>query len=150
MPSLYPEWRLFYFCPFIVMSLYRVDLLKSLIMAFAIGIFLSFFSLDSRFGVIGSILVLTSVLVNPLKQYLFADRFYTLPLMTYVYAVVFTILQGFIFSTFSSSDFPVRAFFTEGLIMPLGDALFAFGVFVLPSMIFKSMRIFRLKPAYND
>lgn len=117
------------------MTFYRQTLRKSLISAFILGLFLDIFSFESRFGLIGIFLVLSSSLIYPLKDYLFADRFYTLPLMTFLFACVFTCIQGFFFSVFSNAESPLEALLTEALIMPLGDALFAFVVFVLPSLI---------------
>jgi hypothetical protein len=132
MPALFPSIRLFYLSPFLVMTFYRMRYLKMLIAAFALGLFLDVFSLENRLGLMGLVLVITSGLIYPLKKYFFADKFYTLPLLTYLFGFAFTVIQTFFMEPLG------YALFTEAIIMPLGDALFAFTVFVLPSLLYKA------------
>src|SRR5688500_12977986 len=112
MPALFPEMRFFFFSPFIVIALYLLPYLKSLLLIFILWLFLSIFSFDSRLGLIGIILVLNSIILYPLKTYFFADRVYTLPLMTYLFSVGFTLIQGFFFSIFSNAESFLNALLT--------------------------------------
>jgi len=140
MPAFFPEIRLFYLSPLLVMMSYRLPLQKYLIYSFVLGTFFGIFSFESRLGLMGLVFVLTSALTHPLKRYVFGDRFYTLPLMTFLLGSLFTLIQGFFFSIFASAEAPFEAVFTEVIIMPLGDALFAFVVFVLPEICMKAFQ----------
>ncbi|CRX38082.1 hypothetical protein [Estrella lausannensis] len=127
---------IFFLSPCIVLALYRFKFAKAFMFTFFLGLFLDLFSLETRLGLIGTALALSLAAVSPFKKVLFADQFYTLPLMTFLFSFFATMATSVLFPGVLDAEFVGKALFTEGLIMPFADACYAFTVFILPEILY--------------
>ena len=127
---------IFFLSPCIVLALYRFRFAKALVFTFFLGLFLDLFSLETRLGLIGIALALSLAAISPFKKLLFADQFYTLPLMTFLFSFFATLTTSLFFPGILDAEFGGKALFTEGLIMPFLDACYAFTVFILPEVLY--------------
>lgn len=128
---------IFFLSPCIILAIYRFDGFKAILLAFCLGTILDFFSLETRLGLIGSALAISTALLYPFKNLLFADKFYTLPLMTFLFSMAATVISCVFLPGMQGADSPGMAFLTEAVLMPFADALYALSVFVLPEMVYR-------------
>ena len=139
-----PSFRLTFFAPFLIIIFYQTSFLSSLYFALLAGLIIDIFSSPLRFGVYAlNYTITTAFLYGQTKNY-FADSLMTLPIMTFLFAVVSTILQICLLIVFSKvPNISIAWFFSDLLVMPAVDAVFAFCWFILGSMFFGKNSYFK-------
>lgn len=145
LPLLLPDLRLFYFAPFLVISYYSGTLLHSLWWSIITGGIVDLFSAGTRFGSCALIYCLTTLFLHRYKYYFFEDRPTTLPIMTYLFVLISTILQALLYQIFEDKTIVSLEWLKRDIgLMPLKDALFAWTCFTLPrSIILRQRRSLR-------
>lgn len=131
--------RLNFFAPFLIICYYQKSYPKALQYSILSGCLIDLFSSPLRFGLHALNYSLTTVCIYHQKRNLFADNLTTLPLMTFLFSFVSTLIQlilNFIFAKPIALSFAF--IFTDLLLMPSMDALFSFCWFIFPSLIFKT------------
>lgn len=134
-----PSLRLIFFAPFLIIVYYQKSYLSALNYSLMCGLIIDLFTSPVRFGLTALNYTLTTAFIYRQRKNLFADSLMTLPLMTYFFAVLSSVIQVillFIFSKPLSLSFSF--FFSEILIMPAFDALFAFCWFIVPHVFIRS------------
>lgn len=137
LPALFPVANFFYFAPLIIISFYQKPLITCLWYALVCGLFIDVLSDSLRLGFFATNYCITAFILFPQRKNFFSDSITTLPLMTFLFSFISTVLQTF---TLYSINKPVALsaewFFSELIIMPAIDSLYAFAFFILPFAIF--------------
>lgn len=134
-PSIEPTLRLLFFAPFLIIAIYQTPLKIALWLALACGLILDLLSSSPRLGIYSMSFCLAMLLVYPQRKNFFADSLSTLPIMTFVFSAVATfILACLLYIIDMHNVFSWQWFFTDVLVMPAADALFAFALFILPAL----------------
>lgn len=140
-PVLLPSFRLLFFVPCIVVLLYQKPLFSCLWMSFGFGLLLDLLSADNFLGLHVTSYCATTALMYPQKKHFFADTLSTLPILTVITSLSITLFQSVIVYIFQKSVTLGAAWaFTNLVIMPLLDGVYAFTVFLVPSLIFGKRR----------
>ncbi len=144
LPLFFPAWRLFFFAPALIIALYRGSTVAALWKALLCGFIVDLFSSSTFFGVSYLNYALTLALLSRHKYNFFEDNLSTLPLMTFAFSFLSTI-SGRILSLFFGTwgELSFGSLFTDFLVMPLFDSLFAFLLFSLPFQLSKKFRTIR-------
>lgn len=124
LPHLFPALKLFTFAPFLVIALYKKPLVSALWIALGVGLFYDLLSGGDTIGKWSVAYPAALFLISPLKRSLFEDSLSTIPLLTFAFSLVLTLI--FLFPHFS---------FSEVLLYPFFDALFAALFFCLPMQL---------------
>jgi rod shape-determining protein MreD len=136
-PVLFPGWRLMAFAPCLVIIYYQKSYLASLWLSTACGLFLDVLSSHSNLGLYAVSFCLTTAVLYGQQKHFFADSLSTLPLMTFLFSFISTIIQAIMLYVFEAENIFSWAWAaTDLLIMPLLDALYAFVCFLLPAVCF--------------
>ena len=134
----FSHWNLLYFAPLLIIIYYQKSYVTCLWYSLLCGLFLDLLSAQSRLGFGALNYCLTTAILFPQKRNFFADRLSTLPLMTFFFAVLTTLIQWCLMYIFEKQViFSIKWCFTDLLAMPCADALYAFSVFIIPGMIFR-------------
>lgn len=137
MPVLFPALKLFYMIPFLIRSYYLKPLSTALWLSLWTGVLLDLFSAGTRFGLHSTVYVFTTYFLYSLKKNFFEDSFTTLPVMCFLFSVVSTLFNLLLLSLLDTPVVPSLSFlFTDLLLMPMGDMIFALLVFSLPALLF--------------
>jgi len=137
-PPLIPSLKLFYFIPFLIRCIYLKKLGTCLWIACGVGLILDLFSANSRFGLFSANYVLTTYMLYGQKRNFFEDSWSTLPFMTFVFSVLSTLVQILLLLVVDQHIIPLSLHFvfSDLIVMPLLDAVFAFCLFTLPHIFF--------------
>ena len=126
-----PGLPLLFFASYLVACSYRYQLVPTLWRALLVSLLVNLFSSSEAFGLLPLSTCLAVLLLSMHLRSFFADKWTTLPLMTYLFSLyvsLFTfLLMPFFGAPFSLS---LRVLVTEILIAPLFDTLLA-GIVVL-------------------
>ena len=142
LPSFSKFLTLFFFVPFIIVTMYKKTLPSTLISAFLIGLMLDLLSSSPRLGIYSLDFCVTSMIIYPLQRNFFSDNLSTLPLMTWFFSLISTLILSFLIYFFDSLNiFSPDWFYTDMMVMPVIDALYALFIFVLPSLFFEKKRL---------
>ena len=140
-PSLFPYVKLSFFSPFLIITCYKKRLLSSLWIAVACGLILDLLSSQTRLGVYGLTFCFTLILLYPQKQNFFADSLTTLPIMTFLFASLSSLMMAIVFYSIDMKNvFSWHWVMTDLIAMPAADAAFAFSCFILPALLFGKRR----------
>lgn len=145
-PLFFPTSGILFFAPYLVLALYRFPLHIALWKAAGVGLVADLFTSATHFGASGLTYCLVLLALMRLKNYLFQDKWTTLPLLTSATALL-SILTSQILTLFfdHSSAFP-GVF--DLLLIVLFNALFALLLFVLPFQLYS--RLGKIRPSYED
>lgn len=137
MPVLAPGLNLIYFAPFLIVSYYQKKLLTCLWYALGCGLVLDLLSAEVRIGFFALSFCLTTVVLYRQKQYFFADNASTLPIMTFFFSFLATVVHAVLANVLAKTTFfSMEWVATDLLLMPAADALYALAIFVaLPKLI---------------
>lgn len=139
-----PSFRLNFFAPFLIIVFYQSSFLSSLYLALLAGLIIDIFASPLRFGVYALNYTITSAFLYGQRKNYFSDSLMTLPIMTFLFAVVSTVLQVCLLLIFSKiPNISIAWFFSDLLLMPALDAFFAFCWFILGSMFFGKNSYFK-------
>lgn len=132
-PSLFPQLKLKFFVPFLILAYYQRDLLCSLRYSFFCGLILDLLTAPTKFGLYSLSYLLTTILLYPQRLNLFADNMMTLPIMTFLFSALSSLFE-LCFLLIFGKPIPLsfQWIFSELLIMPLADTLYSFLVFIFP------------------
>jgi len=136
-PVWFPHLRLLFFVPFLVVAFYQKPLKTCLWLAVICGLFSDLLSAYSRLGVHSLSFCLTTFLIYSQRRNFFADNLSTLPIMTFLFSSLSTLILGIAwYSIEMQSVFSWSWAFSDLLILPAADALYAFICFILPGILF--------------
>lgn len=137
LPVLFPLARLTFFAPFLIIACYKASLKKCLWMALLCGVIVDLLSSYTRFGLYSVDYCLTTALLYPQRRNFFADSLSTLPIMTFFFASLSTLIMAIlIYSIDNKNVLSAGWIFTDLIIMPAFDAIYAFMLFILPAIFF--------------
>lgn len=144
--TLFPFLRLLYFAPFLVLSFYRCSLPHSLWWAIACGFMMDLFSANTPFGIYALTYSLTTAYLYRYQFHLFKDRLSTLPVMTFCFACLSTVIQIVLFSIMGHTISFTWDWFKHDLLwMPLQDALYAIFAFTIPPMLVSKTKFYSMQ-----
>ncbi len=136
-PSLLPSLQLLYFAPFLIILNYRKSLLTCLWGALFCGLILDLLSAEPRLGFNAINYILVSMVIHRLKHNFFPDSAMTLPILTLLFSLISTVFEMTILILF---DQPLSLYgnwiLNHLILLPVLNALYAFGIFVLPWLLF--------------
>lgn len=140
-PVIWPTARFFFFVPFLVVSFYQSSYLQSLWLSLFCGIIVDMFSVHAFFGWNAFTYMLTTAILYPKRCYFFADRLTTLPLMTFFFSSIITLFLIFGAEILEGQKLLSWKFvYTDLIVMPIFDALYAFAWVVLPLSLSRLIR----------
>lgn len=140
-PSLLPHLRLYYFAPFLVMLYYNKSYLFCLWSSLLCGLSLDLLSSHTHLGLHAFDYCLTSAILYGQQRHFFADRLSTLPIMTFFFSFISTLIQMMLMYTFETPiSISWKWVFIDLLGMSLCDGLFAFFCFILPAFLLENAK----------
>ncbi len=135
-PPLFSNVRLMFFAPYLIISFYQKSYITCLWHSFLAGLVLDLLSTDGRLGLYGLGYCLTTALLYNQRRHFFSDSPSTLPIMTFFFAVISTLIE---FGLVNAFEKPLTISWgwiqTDVFYMPVLDALYAFFVFILPALV---------------
>lgn len=148
-PLYFFEWPLLFFSPFLVILYYQRSFLASLWWSSACGLILDFLSSSAHVGIFSANYTLTTFILYHQQRNYFADSFSTLPLMTFLFSFLSTIIQVAALFTFGKGFiFSWYWMFTDLLCMPILDAIYGtFCFIIIPALLFYPRRVLLKKRA---
>lgn len=136
-PLFFPELKLFYFVPFLIILTYQKSLIHCLWGALGCGMIIDLFSAEPFFALHALNYSFIIFVIHQLRFYFFADSLTTLPLLTFLFSILSTVLHLLLYYIFGIPFSLNLAWLKTDLVyMPLLDALYGFAFFILPSFIF--------------
>lgn len=140
-PIFFPEVRLFYLLPCLIVLYYQKTLFFCLWASFAIGLALDLLAPGHFIGLQVTSTCAATTLMYAQKRHFFADNLSTLPLLTFFTSIVATLLELALAYIFHKKIILGNSWFlTNLLFMPLLDGAYAFIFFVLPGIVFGKPR----------
>lgn len=138
MPVVTPSVRLMYFAPFLILLFYQKSLSYCLWISFFCGFIIDLLSVQPPFGFYACNYTLATAIIYNQKRNFFADHLSTLPIMTFLYSCIATLLEVIFINVFGMRiSLGLHWIFSDLLVMPACDALFAFVWFILMPMSLK-------------
>lgn len=142
--AFFPTHGLHCFIPAMIFSFYKHSLQTCLWWAFAIGFTLDLLSSETKLGFYGLNYCLATLILHRYKYQFFEDHLSTLPMMTFIFSFVLTLLSALLYSTVVASlPFSLRWFLHDLIWMPLSDALYAIIAFTIPQLCLSSSKLKR-------
>ena len=136
-PVILPWMRLAYFVPFIILLFYKKPFAAVLWISLGCGLILDILSSHVRFGLYAVAFTLTTAILYRQKRHFFADSISTLPLMTFLFSLISTLIHVILIHLFENSlPFSTIWLIKDVIIMPILDGIFAFSLYVLPFILF--------------
>ncbi|MBN2479298.1 MAG: hypothetical protein JXA94_03640 [Parachlamydiales bacterium] len=130
---------LIYFAPFIILFFYRSSLIFSLWVSLLAGFFIDLFS-SSHFGIYSLNYTICSVFLYNERRF-FKETQINLILFTYVYSLIFSIINPILFFIFDKKIIlSIKWVATDILFMPLIDGLYAYLFFALPVFLINKLK----------
>lgn len=127
--------RLFYFAPFLVISYYQSGYAASIWTSLFCGLVVDLFS-DLPFGINALAYCLSTFVLYRRKRNFFPDSAMTLSIVTFLFAVITTVSLWMILYLLGGKEgVTLKSLFSDFIVMPFYDALYAFVCFTLPIMI---------------
>jgi len=117
--------------------MYQKRLQTCLWYAFAGGLILDLLSSSPRLGMYAFAFCTASLVLYPQRRNFFADSLSTLPIMTFAFSSLSTLVLATLFYVIEMQNmFSGKWIFTDLIAMPVADGAYAFVVFVLPALLF--------------
>jgi len=136
MPTLLPWCRLTFFAPFLIMVYYEKALASSLWLAFLCGIIVDLQAAHLQLGLVTLSYCLTTWILYARKRFFFEDKITTIPLMTFFFSILSTLILAVLFRLFEGHiGLSWLWVITDLFIMPVVDGFYALAFFTLPSLI---------------
>lgn len=135
-PILFPGLHLLYFAPFVCCCYYYRSYAASLWISLLCGLIIDLLSAPLRFGLHALNFTLTTAFLYSKKQHFFQDQLSTLPILTFFFSLISTLIQLILLYIFETSlTLSWKWVFTDLLWMPCTDGIYAFICFSLPIII---------------
>lgn len=136
-PSLFPYIRLSFFVPFLIIACYKKTLPSCLWIALTCGLIIDLLSSHTRLGIHALNFCITLIILYPQKRIFFSDSLTTLPIMTFLFAATSSIIMAImLYSLEMHNVVSWHWVFTDLIMMPAADAIYAFFCFILPALLF--------------
>jgi cell shape-determining protein MreD len=136
-PTLFPEAKLLYFVPFLIIMYYKKTFLTCLWGSLFCGLILDLLSSESRLGLYAINYMLTTTLIYQLRHNFFPDSAITLPVLTLFFSMLSALLEIIMMMVFDHRlTLHGHWIFNTMIYLPILNALFAFVIFVIPSILF--------------
>lgn len=146
-PTLFPGIKLFYFPSFFILVYYQKSYLSALWISLACGLVLDLLASNVRFGLYALNFTMTTAIIYKQRWNFFADSFSTLPIMTFLFSFTSTGIQVIVFYIFANSfPFSFQWIFTDFLVLPAFDALFATVWFLILPLLMQLLIFQRTSP----
>jgi rod shape-determining protein MreD len=150
LPLVFPFLHLLYFGPFLIICFYRSPLSTCLWWALSCGFIIDLFSSETRLGTYALNYCLTTLCLYNTKFHFFEDRPSTIPLMSFGFTILSTLIQVGLFYFIAKPIFLSWVWaFNDLLVIPFQVAIYATLAFVAPTSIFSRMKrrylLFKLK-----
>jgi rod shape-determining protein MreD len=140
-PIFFPSLYLLYFAPFLVLNFYRCSLQSSLWWAFTCGLMIDLLSSQTPLGIYAINYCFTTICLYRYKFLFFEDRLSTLPVMTFCFAIVTTLIQtGLIYFIGMSFSLSWQWVLSDLFLNAFQNAIYAGLTFSLPSVVVVRMR----------
>lgn len=137
LPIFFPAWRFMVFAPMLVIVFYKQSYIFCLWWSLLCGLFLDLLSAHTQFGLYAVNYCLTTLLLYAQRSNFFADSLTTLPLMTFFFAALSSMIQWALMYIFENENvFSWQWAMTDILYMPALDSVYAFLCFILPALLF--------------
>ncbi|MDB6081107.1 MAG: mreD [Chlamydiia bacterium] len=149
-PSFMATIKINFFVPPLVIAFYFVSLPTAAWLSLLFGLILDGVQLLPRFGFLGSSYLITCLILYQWRLYFFKDAFSTVPIMTYLFSFICTLVQALSAHLFDLPSFSltIHWFVSDVLIMPLLDAAYALSVFSLPHFVYR--QYYKTKNRYKN
>lgn len=137
MPILFPNWRLLFFAPVIIITYYQKSYLASLWTSCLCGIVQDLLSAQTHFGLYACSYTAATSLLYYQRYYFYADSITTLPIMTFFFSALSAMVQwGLVYAFEPNISISWKWIFTDVVYMPVLDCLYGFFVFVFFNLCF--------------
>lgn len=134
--------HLMFFAPFLILIYYQKPFAKALQYSFFCGLIIDIFSSPARFGLYALNYTLTTAFIYHQRRNLFTDNLMTMPIMTYLFSTLSTLIQLILLYIFLKPvPISISFVFSDLILMPFFDAIFSFCWFILPSLLFQQNRL---------
>lgn len=132
-PVLSPKTSLCFFAPFFAVLFYKCTFKTILVLSLVCGVFTDLISGQGALGLYTLCYVGSSLLLYHLKVFFFEDGITTLPILSYLYAVMFSLLEILILA-FSKQlpQLTLPKVLDHLFVIPLANIIYAFVWFSLP------------------
>lgn len=135
-PIYFPGIRLVTFAPFLALLFLRDSFYRSLVISITLGLFLDLLSSHFRFGTHALSYAAATAILYFQRIHFFEDRPLSFCLFSSLIASVVTFCQLVLLSIFSKRfHFTLLSFFTDVVVSPLFDGLYAFLWFTCPLLV---------------
>lgn len=136
-PVIIPSFHLIFFSPFLIILYYKKSYIQCLQASLGCGLILDLLSSQTHIGLQGLSFFLTTSLLYSFRYNFFADSLSTLPIMTFLFSMITTIIQGvLIYALEKEVSISWGWVLTDLFMMPSFDAIFSFVWFILPFFLF--------------
>lgn len=136
-PTLFPNLRLMFFAPFIIVLNYQKSILTCLWSSLFCGLLLDLLSSKTQIGLYAVSFCMASWILYGQRRNFFSDRLSTLSIMTFLFSICSTAFQVMLLYLFGQEvNISWGWALTDLVYMPAWDAFYAFAVFILPAVIF--------------
>ena len=132
-PLLFPKCRLFFFAPYLTWRLLNFEKKQALWSGFAAGFVMDLLQAQSPLGFTVCNYLMSLLILDRTKSFFFADKWATLPIMTFIFSVLSTLIHLTATSlVLTPTSFSYPFIVTDFILFPLLDALFTLIIVVLP------------------
>ncbi len=132
-PLYFPHLHLLFFAPYLVTCFYKQSRYSVLWKSLGCGLIIDLFSSTPLFGATTLNYCVTSLLLYRQRRNFFEDQTLTLPLMTFLFSSISSIITALLYLVFASKyTFSLRWIVTDLFEMPILDALYALVFFAIP------------------
>lgn len=136
LPYFFPSLTLIYFAPFLIICFYRYRKTTCLWLALLAGVSIDLFAAHTRLGFFAMVYLITTFSLYTQQRNFFEDRLSTLPIMTFLFALLSTLLQLPLLYVFEQSiDLSLEWIKNDLILNPMGDAFYALVAFTFPKML---------------
>lgn len=132
-PLYFPFIKLIWFAPYLITLYYQKPLVTCLWVSLGCGCLMDLTTSTDHFGLHAFNYVIVSGLLYGQKRHFFGDNRSTLPIMTYFFSFLSTIIHSILLNLFEDRNIISIVWILRDLtLMPFADAAYAFLIFVLP------------------
>ena len=133
----FPSTHLVFLAPFLIISLYKYPLISALWRALGCGLLFDLLSSTPLFGQTALIYSLATLFLFPQRLNFFEDKLSTLPLMTGLFSLLTTLLNGFLlFFIGRPLNLHWPMVITDFIGMSMIDGVYGLLLFTLPFQIY--------------
>ena len=139
-PSFFSQCNLNFCIPILVLFIYNCDLLFCLWISLLTGFLIDCVQVSPKLGFYAFSYLAACFFLYRRRLYFFKDSLYTLPIMTYLFTLLSTLLQAVesVIFELPGHNFTAHWFFSDCLIMPFCEVFYASVVFSLVPYLYST------------